>query len=100
CAVSALGGGVTSGIGGAAGTVAKGVVDVFVASLADAATWLVSHIASLAGLHTDPALGATWFSESLRGMGLVFEAAIIPLLLVATIGAVLHQDLKRLGRIW
>lgn len=104
CAVTALGGGVASGIAGgigsAAGTVAKGVIDVFVGYLADASTWLVSHIAGLAGLQTDPALNASWFSNSFRGMGLVFEATIIPLLLIATIGAVLRQDLKRLGRVW
>ena len=100
CAVSVAGGVLGGGVGAAAGTIAKGVVDVFVGYLGDAATWLVSHIAGLAGLHTDPDLTATWLTRQMPGIEVVVEAAVIPLLLVATIGAVLHQDLKKLARIW
>ena len=100
CAVSVIGGGIAGGVGSAAGTVAKGVVDVLVGYLGEAATWLVSHIAAVAGLHTDPDLTAAWFTKQLPGIEVVIEAAVIPLLLIATIGAVLRQDLRKLGRIW
>lgn len=104
CVVSAVGGAISGGIGGdvagAAGAVAKGIVDVFVGYVADAATWLVAHIAAIAGLQTDPNLSAKWFGGAVRNAQVVLEATVVPLLLVATIGAVLRQDLRRLGRIW
>lgn len=96
CVVSSVAGGVAS----SAGSIAAGVIDVLVGYLRDAATWLDTQVAAALNLHTDPDLSAPWFTDALRGMGVVVEAAVIPMLLVATIGAVLHQDLKRLGRIW
>ena len=104
CVVSAVGGAVGSGIGGdigsAAGAVAKGIVDVVVGYLAGASTWLVAHIAAVAGLDANPELSAAWLQEQARGFGGVLEATVVPLLLAATIGAVVRQDLKRLARIW
>lgn len=104
CVVSvvggAVGGGIGSDIGSAAGSVANGILDVFVGYLAKASTWLVAHIAGLIGVQTDPDLSALWFLQKARYAGVVLEATVVPLLLVATIGAVLRQDLKRLARIW
>jgi len=104
CVISAVGGAVGGGIGGdiggAAGALAKGIIDVFVGYLADAGSWLLAHIAAVAGLHTDPNLSAHWFTKQSPGIEVVVEAGVAPLLLVATIGAVLRQDLRRLARIW
>lgn len=96
----AIGGGIGNDIGSAAGNVATGILDVFVGYLAKASVWLVAHVASLIGVQTDPALKASWFLQKTRYAGVVLEATVVPLLLIATIGAVLRQDLKRLARIW
>lgn len=105
CIVSGLvggfgGTGLGGGVGGVTGTVAGGVVALFVGYLADAGAWLIAHLIGLAGPNADPNLGASWFQQQLPAMRVVVEAGVIPLLMVATIGAVLRQDLKRLGRIW
>lgn len=104
CVISAagglVGGSVVGDVGGAAGDVAKGIFNVFVGYLADASTWLVAHLAAVAGLHADPDLGAQWFEAKVHDVELVLVGAVVPLLLAATIGAVLRQDPKRLARIW
>jgi hypothetical protein len=98
--VSCVAPSVGKGIASTAGGIAASVIGVFVGYLGNAATWLDTQVAGLLIRNTDPNLSATWFTTQLRGMEVVVEVAVVPLLLVATIGAVLHQDLKRLGRIW
>jgi len=104
CAVSALTGGIGgalgSGVTGAAGDVAKGIMGVFVGYLASGASWLVGQIIALAGPKADPTLDARWFSQHAGAMRALLEGAVAPLLLAATIGAVLRQDMKRLARAW
>ena len=100
CVVSGVVGGTGGGLGGAAGSIAGGVFSVFVGYLADAGGWLVTHLIGLAGPQADPNLDASWFQAQMPAIRVVVEAGVVPLLMVATIGAVLRQDLKRLGRIW
>jgi hypothetical protein len=104
CAISAVGGALGAGLGGglasAAGTVAGGIVQVFVGYLSASAAWLVGHIVAMFGLDPNPNLGAQWFSQNFATMRALGEAVVAPLLVAATIGAVLRQDLRRLGRIW
>ena len=98
--VGAMGGGLGGAAGNVAGSIAGGVVALFLGYLADAGAWLVSHLIGLAGPNADPNLDATWFRTQWPAIRVVVEAGVVPLLMVATIGAVLRQDLKRLGRIW
>jgi|SRR5579875_1595060 len=44
--------------------------------------------------------GNSWFAHEVGTMAAVGELVVAPLLMVATIGAILRQDLRRLGRAW
>ncbi len=83
-----------------------GVMDAFTAGLEHGATWLVGqiqalllppvHVADPASIHLD----STWFVHEIDVMLRVMLGMVLPLLLAATIGAVLRQDMRRLLRIW
>jgi hypothetical protein len=76
--------------------------------------WLASGAQSLIGAVTgmlkpgswdsladpSPNLSQGWFSQRMSVMLPVSTLVVLPLLLMATIGAVLHQDARRLARIW
>lgn len=95
CSVTSLGGDVA---GSAASVVTGGVIDSLTSFLSAADAWLVGHIAGL--YDAAPDLRGDWFRAAYRAMEKAFEAAVTPVLLVATIGTILRQDLRRLGRIW
>ena len=48
----------------------------------------------------EPALSGGWFAQQMGVMIPIAGLVVVPLLAVATIGAVLHQDSRRLARIW
>lgn len=95
CPVTSLGGDVARS---AAGAAADGLVSAFTSYLSSSDAWLVGHIAGL--FDASPDLRAGWFGGAYRAMQRAFEAVVVPVLLIATIGAVVRHDLRRLGRIW
>jgi hypothetical protein len=95
CSVSSLGGDVARS---AATAAADGLLNAFTAYLSAADSWLVGHLAGL--FDASPELRGNWFGGAYRAMMRAFEAVVTPMLLVATIGAIIRQDLSRLGRIW
>jgi hypothetical protein len=95
CQVTSISGDVARS---AAGAAAGGLVSAFTGYLSSSNSWLVGHIAGL--FDASPDLSAGWFRGAYRVMERAFEAVVTPILLVATIGSILRQDLRRLGRIW
>ncbi|HEX4864324.1 MAG TPA: hypothetical protein VFV02_09640 [Acidimicrobiales bacterium] len=95
CSILPLGGDVA---GSAASAAAGGLINAMTSFLSAADSWLVGHIAGLYDVAPD--LHGSWFRTAYQSMVRVFEAAVTPVLLVATIGSVVRQDLRRLGRIW
>jgi hypothetical protein len=95
CPLSAIGGDVARS---AAGAAADGLVSAFTSYLSSSDSWLVGHIAGL--FDASPDLGARWFHGAYRAMERAFEGVVTPILLVATIGSIIRQDVRRLGRIW
>jgi hypothetical protein len=69
---------------------------------ASAAHWLVKGLVHAAGSLTEvsPWEGNGWFGRVVHDMFPVEGLVIAPMLFVATIGAVLRQDMRRLSRIW
>jgi hypothetical protein len=104
CGLNPVGG---CGIGGAsslagplARDTAQGVIGAFTTVLSSGASWLVDHVIQLVNTSTRVDLSSTWFTERARVMAVLLEAVVLPLLIAATIGPILRQDLRRLGRIW
>lgn len=95
CSIISLGGDVA---GSAAAAAAGGVISALTSYLSAADSWLVGHIAGLYDVAPD--LHGGWFRTAYQSMERVFEAVVTPILLLATVGSVLRQDLRRLGRIW
>ena len=90
----AVGGVVTAPVKAAAG----GVMDGLTRWVADAAVSLLGKVVDLMQETTDPQLGADWFAgryELMMGLGVLILA---PLLLFATIRAIVRQDLAQLLR--
>jgi hypothetical protein len=94
--------------GSAVRDLAGGVINAFVSALTDGATWMVGHdaelimrpaqlVASAGQVRLEP---HGWFYGEYRTMLQLVVLVVFPLLLGATIGAVLRQDLRRLGRVW
>jgi hypothetical protein len=90
--------GVQSVVGFSANTILNG----FSSWLADGASSLVSHVTQLisSSTTTDLTPGDRGFFLPTGAMLQLTTFLVLPLLLVATIGAVLRQDLRRLGRTW
>jgi len=80
----------------AAGSVLQGVAG----GLNDAVDWLVSHVIGLILDSTGPQLGATWFGTEMHLMEQISLLVVLPILMAATVGPVLRQDLRRLLRVW
>jgi hypothetical protein len=85
--------------GDLANSAASAFLDVVASSLSLAAAWLVGHILALINLRT-PDLTGGWFVGESRQMESVVELTVLPVLMAASLGAVLKQDVRRLGRVW
>lgn len=70
------------------------------AGLVQAADWLVGRVIDLIDSSTTPGMSEGWFSTELGLMVHVALLIVMPILMAATIGAVLRQDARRLGRVW
>jgi hypothetical protein len=93
-------GGISSVAGTLAQDAARAVLDTITAALTSAAAWLVGHVLQLVASSGQIDLSRPWFLARIAVMTQLLEFVVVPLLLVATIGAVLRQDLRRLARIW
>jgi hypothetical protein len=93
-------GGTSSVAGTLAQDAARAILDAITAALTSAAAWLVGHVLQLAATGGQVDLGRPWFLARVEVMTQLLEFVVVPLLLVATIGPVLRQDLRRLARIW
>ena len=91
----------TSGLTGSLAHAAAGaVLDTITASLSSTAAWLVDHVIQLVTGTGKVDLTEPWFVARSAVMVQLLEFVVVPLLLVATIGPVLRQDLRRLARVW
>lgn len=80
---------------------AQAVFALFTTSAREAATWVVSHALHLAAVGTGLDLGrGSWFAGTFPQVVPIFASVLLPLALVGTIGALLHQDPRRLARVW
>jgi hypothetical protein len=79
---------------------AGAVLDTVTAALNSAAAWLVGHVIALVTGAGQVDLARPWFVARAAVMVQLLEFVVVPLLLVATIGPVLRQDLRRLARVW
>ncbi|MBO0730299.1 MAG: hypothetical protein J2P57_13650, partial [Acidimicrobiaceae bacterium] len=101
CAAKAIGGAAVKAVG-------SSVFDAFSNWLSSGASWLVGQVFNVivgsdAPHSHDPVsvtLTAGWFVKKDSLMLLIAMVVLCPLLLAATIGAVLRQDLGRLARTW
>jgi hypothetical protein len=104
CGVSTLLSPLTSLAGGAVHDAASAVLDTFISALNSTAGWMVNHVVALATSVTGPTqvdLGSkSWFGLQSSVMLQIAGLILAPLLLAATIGAIVRQDLRRLGRVW
>ena len=93
-------GGVASLSSEVAKVAATGVLDVISSALSAAAAWLLGHVIDLV-THSAPVhLGSKWFVQEEGAMATLLELVVLPILMAATIGSVLRQDTRRLGRVW
>ncbi len=93
-------GGASSVTGTLAHDAAGAVLDAVTSGLTSAAAWLVGHVIQLAVGPGQVRLGEPWFVARSTVMFQLVEFVVVPLLFAATIGPVLRQDLRRLGRVW
>lgn len=92
-----LGGSVGGSIASAA---ASGVLDAIASALSASASWLLGHLIDLVNEAAPVNLGTTWFLDRESAMADLLELVVLPVLMAATISAVIRQDLKRLARVW
>jgi hypothetical protein len=85
--------------GSVAGAIAKAIFSTFEHWLASAAQGLVDQVMSATTAIT-PEEGNDWFAGVMLKMYPIELFVMAPLLFAATIGALLRQDMARLGRIW
>ena len=78
--------------------VANSAVDAITLWVADTAQWIVTKVISFIDTSTSPALDAAWFTERYRFMIGLAALVLLPMLLVATIRAVISQDMSQLLR--
>jgi hypothetical protein len=95
CSITPLGGDLARS---AAGAAADGLMGAFASYVSAADSWLIGHVVGL--FDATPNVGAEWFRVAYRATAKAFEAVVTPILLVATIGSIVRQDLRRLGRVW
>jgi len=77
---------------------ANGAVDAITSWVADAAQWTLGKVISFIDQSTTPTLDATWFVERYRFMIGLAALVVVPMLLIATIRAVMTQDIGQLIR--
>jgi hypothetical protein len=92
-------------LGGSVGTslahdAATAVLSAVTSDLTSAASWLITHIVVLIAGPGQVQLEEPWFLGRTTVMLQLAEFVVVPLLLAATIGPVLRQDLRRLVRVW
>ena len=75
-----------------------GVVDVITSWVADGAQWLLGKVVNFIDDSTSPDLTAAWFQERYRFMVGLAALVLLPILLIASIRAVMNQDLSQLLR--
>lgn len=83
-----------------ASAAAGAVFDTISSSMNTAADWFIGQVVDLMDSTTAPSLTGPWFLAQVDYMMQVGAMVVLPVLLIATIGAVLRQDLPRLGRVW
>lgn len=79
---------------------AGAVLGVVGASMTSAADWLVGHVMGLIDVSHRHRFLLGWFRTEAGVMETVVVMALLPVLMVASIGPVLRQDLRRLFRVW
>lgn len=84
----------------AAGSIGSTLFGSLTSWLADAASWSVAQVLKLMNTGTSIGLGSGWFTTQQRSMFEIMAMLLVPLLAVATIGAIIHQDGRRLVRAW
>jgi hypothetical protein len=77
---------------------AGSAVDAMTSWVADTAQWILGHAVSFIDHSTSPTLDGAWFSERYHFMIGLAALILVPMLLIATIRAVLTQDLGQLFR--
>lgn len=69
-------------------------------ALSGAADWMVTNVVSFIARTTQPGFASSWVSGPATRMETVAALVALPVLMVATVGAVLRQDGRRLARVW
>lgn len=85
--------------GGISGAIAAALFSGLQHWLSSAAQWFVDQVLSSTTAIT-PQAGNHWFATVHLKLYPLDLVVVVPLLFVATIGAVLRQDMHRLGRVW
>lgn len=77
---------------------ANSAVDAITSWVADTAQWIVGKVIGFIDSSTSPTLDAGWFAERYRFMVGLGALVLLPMLLMATIRAVVTQDISQLVR--
>jgi hypothetical protein len=93
-------GGASSVASSVAHDAAGAVLAAVTSALTSSAAWLVGHVIQLVAGTGQVDLTEPWFVARSAVMIQILEFVVVPLLLAATIGPVLRQDLRRLARVW
>ncbi|MDQ3876985.1 MAG: AAA family ATPase, partial [Actinomycetota bacterium] len=75
-----------------------GVVGTITSWVSNGAQWLLSRVVSFLDQSTSPTLGASWFADRYHFMVGLAALVLLPLLLIATIRAIVNQDSGQLVR--
>jgi type IV secretion system protein TrbL len=77
---------------------ASSAVEMVTSWVADSATWLLGKVISFIDHSTSPTLDAAWFTDRYSFMIGLAALVLLPMLLIATIRAVMNQDFGQLAR--
>lgn len=77
---------------------AGSAVEMFTSWVADTAQWILGRVISFIENSTSPTLDAGWFTERYRFMIGLAALILLPMLLIATIRAIVTQDVTQLLR--
>ena len=77
---------------------AGSAVEAVTSWVSDTAQWILGRVISFIDHSTTPTLGADWFDERYRFMIGLAALVLLPMLLIATVRAVVTQDLSQLVR--
>lgn len=77
---------------------AGGAVDMLTSWVADGAQWLLGKVVNFIDHSTSPTLTADWFTERYKFMIGLAALVVLPMLLIATVRAVMNQDVSQLIR--